>query len=67
MRIFSPLIVASSMLATPVLADCPDQRMVFQPASGKLGFRMEVVQAEGGAKAAGVRATKGNPALTKSW
>src|SRR5712691_5278240 len=51
MRIVSSLIVASSMLATPVLADCPDQRMVFQPASGKLGFRMEIVQAEGGAKA----------------
>ena len=51
MRIVSPLIVASSMLATPVLADCPDQRMVFQPASGKLGFRMEIVRAEAGAKA----------------
>jgi len=51
MRIVSPLIVASSMLATPALADCPDQRMVFQPTSGKLGFRMEIVQAEAGAKA----------------
>jgi hypothetical protein len=51
MRILSPLIVVSAILATPALADCPDQRMVFQPTSGKLGFRMEILQADAGAKA----------------
>jgi hypothetical protein len=51
MRIRSPLILASLIVATPALADCPDQKLVFQPASGKLGFRMEIMPAELGAKA----------------
>ena len=51
MRILSPLILASAVSATPALAECTDQRLVFQPTSGKLGFRVEILPAEAGAKA----------------
>jgi len=65
MRIFSSLILASilasTVLATPAFAQCTDQRLVFQPTSGKLGFRMEILSAEAGAKALVHRPFRGTP------
>lgn len=37
------LMLASVAAGTPALADCKDQRLVFQPSSGKLGYRVEIV------------------------
>jgi len=51
MRIFSSLILVSTVLATPAFAQCTDQRLVFQPTSGKLGFRMEILSEEAGTRA----------------
>src|SRR5262249_51579301 len=48
--VFSSLILASTVLATPAFAQCTDQRLVFQPESGKLGFRVEILPAEAGAR-----------------
>jgi hypothetical protein len=45
MRVLRLLILASAAIATPALADCQDQRLVFQPSSGKLGFRVEIAPA----------------------
>lgn len=51
MHIVTSLILASAMFATPAFAQCTDQRLVFQPESGKLGFRVEILPMEAGAKA----------------
>jgi hypothetical protein len=48
MRVTSLLILGSVVIVTPAQADCADQRLVFQPSSGKLGFRVEIVPAEAG-------------------
>ena len=51
MRMFSSLVLASTVLATPAFARCTDQRLVFQPTSGKLGFRVEILSVDAGARA----------------
>jgi hypothetical protein len=37
------LIVGAVMTVSPAKADCGDERQVFKPASGKMGFRLELV------------------------
>jgi hypothetical protein len=48
LRVSSLLILGSVVMLTPAQADCIDQRLVFQPSSGKLGFRVEIVPTESG-------------------
>jgi hypothetical protein len=48
MRIASLLTFGAIMAASPAFADCPDQRMVLKPESGKLGYRVEIVPGESG-------------------
>jgi len=50
MRVLTLLILGSVVTATSALADCPDQRMVLKPESGKLGYRVEIVPGEAGSK-----------------
>jgi len=50
MRFWSLLILGSVAIASPALADCTDQRLVFQPSNGKRGFRVEIVPAESGSE-----------------
>jgi hypothetical protein len=37
------LVVGAVTIVSPAKADCRDERQVFKPASGKMGFRMEIV------------------------
>ena len=37
------LIVGAVTIVSPAKADCADERRVFKPASGKMGFRMEIL------------------------
>jgi hypothetical protein len=39
-----------AVTASPALADCPDQRMVLKPETGKLGYRVEIVPGESGSR-----------------
>ncbi|SRR6266540_3201047 len=37
------LIAGAVIIVSPAKADCGDERQVFKPASGKMGFRLELV------------------------
>jgi len=50
MRFWSLLVLGSVVIASPALADCTDQRLVFQPSNGKRGFRVEIVPTESGSE-----------------
>jgi len=51
MRTWTSLILASVAFTSPAFAQCADQRLVFQPESGKLGFRVEILSTQAGARA----------------